>query len=250
MAPESELPERPPADALSRYSADGKWWWDGEQWVPMDSKPGPMEEFKASYEPSVRRRWLFPFWVLAAGLIITAVLALIAATASLAGLQLPFGGKGVSHVTHPSPTVHARPSPSLAPSPRPTPSPSSGQSQATRYIQLVSNDAQRMNGQIDAVNRVCANQSNLPACRAALVGLQNAVHDFERDLAATEPPKCLQSTDGELRQGLGLFDQGVGTAISGIDQGQPNRTTSGIQSIQQGNDHLNRASSLAQSASC
>jgi hypothetical protein len=107
-----------------------------------------------------------------------------------------------------------------------------------------------MGGQIDAVNQHCGSPSSLPACRAALVALQGTVHDFEHDLGTVTAPSCLQPGDIELRQGLSLLDQGIASAIVGIDQGDPGRISSGMQVIQQAGVHLNNATGHAQSASC
>jgi hypothetical protein len=241
----------------SRYSADGKWWWDGEQWQSTEGKADRDEEPAPLYEPARDGRPLLACGVLAVGLTVAATVALIWVVASLAGVRLPFGGPAPSHSSAPrrSPTPHATATPSQSPSPQPSvrPSPSASPDQggqAARYIQTVVNGAQHMNGQIDAVNHGCDGQASLSTCRAALAALQGKVHEFEHDLDGVTAPACLQSTDGELRQGLTLFDHGVASAIGGIDRSDPSQISSGMQTIQQAGDHLNQATAHAQSATC
>jgi hypothetical protein len=250
---EEESSKQPP----SRYSADGNWWWDGEQWQSMEGRADGSMEPAPPYEPLGEGRPLLPLGVLAIGLALAASVALVSVVASMAGARLPFEAPWASHspaprgTPTPSPTVSPTRSPSPRASVRPSPSPSPDQAaQAARYVQTVVNDAQRMNGQIDAVNHGCDTQSSLSTCRGALVALQGSVHDFEHDLSGLTAPVCLQSTDGQLRAGLALFDQGIGSAIGGIDRSDPSQVSSGMQTIQQAGDHLNQATAHAQSASC
>jgi hypothetical protein len=223
----------------------------------MEGKTDGHEEPAPLYEPVGDGRPLLACGALAVGLTVAATVALIWVVASLAGVRLPFGGPAPSHSPAPrgAPTPHATATLRRTPSPRPSvlasasASPDQG-GQAARYVQTVVNDAQRMNGQIDAVNHGCDSQASLSTCRAALAALQGKVHDFEHDLDGVTAPACLQSTDGELRQGLALFDHGVAAAIAGIDRSDPSQISSGMQTIQQAGDHLNQATAHAQSASC
>lgn len=232
----------------SRYSADGKWWWDGEQWHAVETGPEPVGP--APPPPRPGRAW--PLGPLAiAGLIV--VLALVALVTALGPLLQPDAGGHRTAQTTPTPTHRAtptsKPTPRATPRRSPSPSPSPRVSDGA-YVATVVADANGMQKQIDAVDSACTGRAGLASCRPALVALQTSARGFRSDLDARPAPPCLRAMDGELRIGLGLFDQGSGVAIAGIDGQDPNQVVSGMQLIQQANAHLGRAVSQAQSASC
>ncbi len=63
-----------------RYSPDGKWWWDGQQWVPAAQAPEPSRPPAPPGRPR-RRRW--PWAV--GGLVVLFLIVIIAASVSSAG---------------------------------------------------------------------------------------------------------------------------------------------------------------------
>lgn len=219
----------------SRYSPDGKWWWDGEQWQPAGgalqvSGPPPRD-------PPYRRPWLVygvALWVLSVGSLVglAAFLGVQLAHALLTGgiVSAMPGHSAVHHSPRPSATIS-----------RPSPTPALSQRQlAVRYTQLLTIDGQRIDRQFAAVDQECARPGELPTCRAALVSLQGTVHGFQKDLAESPVPDCLRSTNGQLEDALALFDQGTGRAISGIDRQDPTQIVAATQLIQQANDRIDQ----------
>lgn len=239
--------EHPDPHPPSRYSLDRAWWWDGEQWQPIEGgSDGPEGEPEASPPPPRPERRLGPLIGFGAIFLALALIALGSALwPSLSSRQHPQGARTAT------PTAHASATPSAHPTARPSPSVTPSQGQAgQRYVQVVVTGSQRMTPQIDAVNQACGGQTDLNKCRSSLVGLQSAARDFRQALSSTPAPACLQPVDVELRQGLDLFDQGTSASIAGIDANDPQRLVDGMNLVGQANDHLGKAGTRAKASSC
>lgn len=91
-----------------QFSPDGRYWWDGEQWLPVDQLPKPLTEVPPEHEygpPQRRRSPLLP--ILAAGVIVVVVIVALGTLVVTGRLHLP----------GPTPTPSANPTPTATPSP-------------------------------------------------------------------------------------------------------------------------------------
>jgi hypothetical protein len=108
--------------APPQFSADGRYWWNGEQWVPVDQLPKPLpypsrSDYAVFTEQGARRRPLL-LLLAAVGVVVLISLAAVGAlgaTGKLALPRLPGVSAGPSAV--PSPTVRPTPMPTPVPTP-------------------------------------------------------------------------------------------------------------------------------------
>lgn len=112
--------------APPQFSADGSYWWDGEQWLPVDQLPKPVQvssrlEFPTLPDRRGGRRFLAVVPLAGALIAVVAVVGTLAATG-----WLPIAGARLGPTSSPSaphPTASATPSPTASPAPSPTASP-------------------------------------------------------------------------------------------------------------------------------
>jgi hypothetical protein len=110
--------------APPQFSADGSYWWDGEQWLPVDQLPKPVQvsprlEFPTLPDRRGGRRFLAVVPLAGALIAVVAVVGTLAATG-----WLPIAGARPGPTSSPSaphPTVSATPSPTASPAPGRTP---------------------------------------------------------------------------------------------------------------------------------
>ncbi|HEX4212509.1 MAG TPA: hypothetical protein VIA06_04165 [Candidatus Dormibacteraeota bacterium] len=219
----------------TRYSADGRWWWDGEQWKAVDTTP-PAAEDDGTY-PSLR----------SAGsarqrLVVTTVLAVLVI---LIVLALWLVG---THLALPSSRATPTPIPTSTPTPRPTPSAAAVQAAVARYRRAVTAGTNAVTGRAQTVDRDCAVPADLATCRSALVALGKADVRFRSSL--TPAPDCLAGADTRLRAAIGAMDRAESTAVAGIDQGQPATIEGGLAAVGTGRQQLVASSGQVDAASC
>lgn len=216
-----------------RYTADGKWWWDGEQWQSVDRSQetaivpvGPRDEPVRERRP---RPW-FP-----------AVIGILTVAALAAAILLVVPRRAPARAT-PTP----RPTPTVAVSP----TPSTQRAEAQAYARLVSAHGSQLDASFQSVSSSCGDPGQLSACKSALVTLQDQVHQFQGELDQTPVPVCLRSADSALHQSLDLFSRGTADAIAGIDQDQPEEVSAGTQYIDQASQQLQQVQADLGATSC
>lgn len=220
----------------TRYSADGRWWWDGEQWKAVDTSPPPPED-DGTY-PSLR----------AAGsgrqrLVVTTVLAIVVILVVLA-LWL-VGTHFALPSSPPTPTTVSTP----ATTPRATPSAAATQAAVTRYRRAVASGMNTIGIRADAVDRDCAAPADLATCRSALVALGKANGDLRGSLASPAPA-CLAPAAARLRAAIGAMDRAESTAVAGIDQGQPAAIEGGLTAVGTSRQQMLTASGQVSASAC
>jgi hypothetical protein len=253
--------KRPP----SRYSADGRWWWDGEQWQPVERShlPVPVEPpRRARREP--RWRWrpprvrvrlprpsraqLVAAALLGAAMALAMVLPPPAALLRLRPPALPSVRLPLPTAT-PTPRPAATPRPTATPTrtPKPTPTPTD---RSARYRHAAADGAARVGARIDAVDQGCTAPANLAVCRAALVALHAEVATANTQLNEAGTPSCLGPADVALRRALTAIDGAGQGTIAGIDAGDPGPIVTGVQAVDGGRAALAAAVQQAQTAAC
>ncbi|HEX4211856.1 MAG TPA: hypothetical protein VIA06_00855 [Candidatus Dormibacteraeota bacterium] len=204
-----------------RFTADGEWWWDGEQWQSVDRSAETGIVPVAPPARPIRERRSLPWFPVLVGILTVA--ALVGAVL----LVLPHGAPAKAAPT-------PRPTPSVAVSP----TPGGERAAAQAYAQLVTVRGAQLDASFQTVSNACGDPGQLSACKSALVTLQDQVHQFQRDLDQTPVPVCLRTADSALHQSLDLFSRGTADAIAGIDQDQPEEVSAGTQYIDQGSQQL------------
>lgn len=253
--------KRPP----SRHSADGKWWWDGEQWQPVDASrlPVQQEEPKTALVPRAPRTWPKPkppprHQIMAMALTLAAIVlafglpppeALPMPSLHLPSVRLP-------SVHLPLPAATPRPSPTHAPSPSPSAHPSKPATpppnrRVDAYRAAATAGGVQLRARIDEVDRGCTAPANLAVCRAALIALQREIAQTRVQLDAIgSPPPCLSAADGALHRVLDDLDSAAAGTVAAIDAGDPGRIVSGVQAVDQGRPPLDSALQQVQTGAC
>lgn len=100
-----------------QFSPDGRYWWDGEQWIPVEDLPRPLVPVQQAHwddgDPGRARRLLL---IIPVGVALLLVFAAVAgAVTGLIHLPLDVGRGTASPTPHPS---------AVSPTPKPTPTPS------------------------------------------------------------------------------------------------------------------------------
>ena len=223
------------SEGLPRYSADGKWWWDGEQWRPVERSIAftPYNPL----EPQGVRRWRRKV------LLVGVTLFLVAAAAVLATAIRPGGAR----IPLPRPvSTHRAPSPSA----RPTPTLSAAQQAAAHYRVVSDRGGGQVKQRTATAIKSCTAPANLAVCRASLVALQGTESALAGRLAAGTVPSCLAGPDGRQRTALGAMDRGARQAVSGIDQQDPGQIVVGMAAVKQAEQDREAAQRQADVAVC
>lgn len=241
--------------APPQYSPDGRWWWNGQRWVPvtwpLPEQPGAgwaAQEWAYDYArtppPARPRRRRTPaiFWV---GLLALVVLLLLAAGGGAVG-WLAQRGQGLGLGAAPAPTAPATPAPAPV-----TPTPATAPGTVDAYRQAVDADATRFQDAGQAVGDRCSPgvlRSGTAGCQAALRAMDDSVQRFQSDLDAHPAPTCLQPVDHELRTALSLYHQGIQQELGGLQRGDPGAIAQGAGTLGDATGHAQAAGSLIQSA--
>lgn len=216
-----------------RYTADGEWWWDGEQWQSVDRSQETAIVPAGPRDEPVREGRSLPWFPALIGIL---------TVAALAGAIFLVVPRPAPARTTPTP----RPTPTVAVSP--TPSTQGAEAQA--YAQLVSAQGSQLDASFRSVSSRCGDPNQLGACRSALVTLQDQVHQFEGDLDQAPVPVCLRGADSALHQSLDLFSRGTADAVAGIDDDQPEEVSAGTQYINQASQQLQQVEADLGATSC
>lgn len=276
--------KRPP----SPYSADGRWWWDGEQWQAVDPMllPVPTEPPRRTRSrralPSIlpwrvqfslprrpRLQWPRPRppgrpHLAAMALTLTVIVLAIGVpspAAAMSWLPSPTSLTSPSLPALPSiriPSFHMpsvrlpdRPSSSSSPSPRASARPTpTPPSTDDRYRAAAAAGGVQIDARIDAVDHGCTAPANLAVCRAALVSLQGSASRLRAQLDSVGTPACLGGADPELRKVLDDLDASASQAIGGIDGQDPGRIVSGTRSVDANRGPLSTALDHVHTAVC
>jgi hypothetical protein len=221
----------------TRFSADGRWWWDGEQWKAVDETP-PAPEDDGVY-PSLRTsgsgRHRLTLVVALAVLVVLVVLALW-----LIGTRLAL----------PQPSRGARPTSTPSARPRPSPTASGQRSSVQRYRQLVASAMSTDQSRVATLDRDCAAPANLAVCRSALVALGKADAEFSLTLEGHPAPSCLRSAAATLGSAIAAQNQAESTAVAGIDRGRVGSIESGLAALGTAHQQLGAAAAQVNAATC
>lgn len=240
--------------APPQYSPDGRWWWNGQRWVPV-TWPLPeqpeagwaADEWAYDYDRSPRterpRRRRTPgiFWV---GLLALILLLFLAAGGGALGWLVQRGqGLGAGAVPVPAaPPTQAPASPTPA-----TATPGT----VDEYRQAVAADAARFQDAGQAVGDRCspgALRSGTADCQAALQAMDDSVQRFQSDLDAHPAPSCLEPVDRELRTALSLYHQGIQQGLGGLQRRDPGAIARGAGTLSDATGHAQTAGTLIRSA--
>lgn len=245
--------KRPPP---SRYSEDGRWWWDGEQWQPVEGAP-PVERGVAlvavetkdagreEKEEDERPRSLGASLVVA-GLVTASLFALATAIWPPGTISpLPYLNQG--SVRREITTAPAVPT---SPAPTPTATATATVSGAQRYRDAVAQGGKALSTQIDAAGTDCAPPANLGSCRGALVSLRQQVATYRSELDAAHAPACMSAADGQVRHALDLLDGGASQAVTGIDDATADQIMAGSRLVQQASQQMSAARRQVDAAQC
>jgi hypothetical protein len=245
-----------------QYSSDGRWWWNGRSWVPVDwpvqtrsqparprwAAPAAADRFDewdrradAGEEPG--RRPPAVLWVGLLALVLLLLLSFGAVFGTLAGRAgQRNGGQATQIQTTPAPV----------PTPAETPATSPIPTGPDAYRSQVDNDVARFQSAAQAASQACSGIAlgqGVPGCQAALQALDNVVQQSQADLDETPVPACLQPADQELRTALTLYDQGIQEESQAIDQRDVGEFLRGAGTVQAANSHGQHAVTLLQ-ATC
>lgn len=217
--------------AEPQYSPDGKWWWNGYQWVPVPSTPPRLLHKQVGFR-----------------LAVVSVLVLVAACGGLALLASHASGSPSAAVTGYDPEA---PNVTSAPTDRPaaTPTAASQSAQAHSYVDAMLPDINAESTAANTLGSECGS-GQASRCRAALVGLQNSTSAFQHDLDANPAPPCLAGPDARLRAGLALESQATQQGIQGIDQIDASKVTQAVAVMDQANTDFTQAATLIRQAQC
>lgn len=238
--------------APPQYSEDGRWWWNGQRWVPVTwplpaSDPWVVDE--RSYQdwapagqdwaPAGERRPRSPgiLWVGLIALILLFLLAVGAGVGWIAGQAQGQGGPGQGAAPQPSaPAIEPTAAPEATPAP-------AAPTTIGDYRAAVLAEAQRFQTAGQLVGDRCAPATLRTAeCLAALRALDGAVQQFQADLDAHPAPTCLQPADREMRAALDLYQRGADQELDGIQRGDPLTVLQGARTL---GDATGRAQSAA-----
>lgn len=225
------------SEGLPRYSADGKWWWDGEQWRPVEQgiAPTPYNPL----EPRSIRRWRRRVVLL--GVAIFLVLAgVVLATAIRPG--------GV-RIALPNPTATHR-SPASSPSTRPSPALTAAQQEARRYRVVADGGGNQVKERSATVVKSCTAPANLAVCRSAMIALEGTEASAAGRLATMGVPACLTGPDAQQRAALAALDRAARQAVSGIDQPDPGQIVAGVTAVKQAEQDREAAQQQVDAAAC
>lgn len=211
----------------AQRSPDGRWWWDGQRWHPV---PEPAKN--ASMHPFTK-----------ALLVLAGVLSVLFLLGFSAGALL----STIRSAQAPPPASSSAPSPAAPPTAPPPPAPVSALDPVVAYLELVSRGARELT---TAMAELAECGRDLPACRRALVNLDDAARRFQADLDQTPAPVCLAPADRELRASLALYREAARQGISGIDRRNLLQTLAAVGAAKRATDHLNLAVSEATQARC
>lgn len=210
------------------FSPDGRYWWDGTRWVPVQQPQpppvppqpvyagGPVGQPYAPATPVARRSSRAGCIV---GLIVALVVlslvvggaVLVASRLQHAANQAGFGGQ----------TVNQR-------------------IQTVRYVAVVFQDLPPIaSAQTQTQADSCG--TDPAACKAALRASIAAIDKMDKDLGAVQVPSCLATTDKDLRQSLRLIRQGDTTAIDAINSNDTAKLNQATALIDQGGAALRTA---------
>jgi hypothetical protein len=234
--------------APPQYSEDGRWWWNGQRWVPVTwplpaRDPDPWAIDETSYQdwtPAHERRRRTPgiLWVGLVALILLVLLAAGAGAGWIAGRA-----QGGPQGTAPTPLQSA------PVEPEPTVAPTSGPVTIGDYRAAVLAEAARFQAAGQAVSDRCAPATLRTAdCMAALRTLGDSIQQFQADLDAHPAPACLQPADREMRAALNLYQQGVDHEVDGIQRGDPLTVLQGAGTLAEATGRAQHAGSLFQTA--
>jgi hypothetical protein len=260
--------KRPP----SRYSGDGRWWWDGEQWQPVEGiAPVERDVALVTVDTSTPARGTeagrrsLGRSLLVAGMVTLALIALATAVWP-PGVSSPISylNQGAVRRDAPRPAASATPTASAAPKARATPRPTATPAHATsprgsatpavspaqRYRSAVAVGGRELTVSIDGAGTACAPPANLATCRMALQSLQDQVATYRGQLDGAHGPACMSAPDAQLRQALGLLDQGAAQAATGIDRSSPDQILGGSHLIQQAAQQMGSARQQVDTAAC
>ncbi|HXM57056.1 MAG TPA: hypothetical protein VOB72_16770 [Candidatus Dormibacteraeota bacterium] len=233
--------------APPQYSDDGRWWWNGQRWVPVTwPVPGAYDAVPPEYpwrQPERRRRTPGALWIALLALILLLVLAAGGGAVTWIAQQGPGFGLG----------ARAGPAAPTIPAPAPGASPATGDASATvdGYRQLVAADASRFQSAGQAVADRCspsALRSGTGDCQDALQSLDDATQRFRSDLDAHPAPSCLQPADQELRTALDLYHQGAEQELTGLRRGDALAVVQGAGALRDATGHAESAASLLSTA--
>jgi hypothetical protein len=235
--------------APPQYSPDGRWWWNGQRWVPVTWPVAPQPDpdwardqwpYDQTFRAARRRRTPAVFWVGLLALIVLLVLAAGGGALSWVTQR----GQGLGLGTAPAPTAPTQPPAG------PTPD-GVAPSTVDEYRQAVAADAGQFQDAVRTVGDRCAPDalgSGIGGCQAALQALDDAVQRFQSDLDAHPAPTCLQPVDRELRTALALYHQGVQQELDGLQRGDVVAAARGAGTLGEATGHARTAGSLLQSA--
>lgn len=221
--------------AEPQYSPDGKWWWNGYQWVPVPATPPRLLHKQVGFR-----------------LAVVSVLVLVAACGGLALLASHASGSPSAAVTGfdpEAPNVSSAPTDRPQATEAPTPTAASQSQQAVAYVRAVQIDSAAEGSTAGALGVECGS-GQASRCRAAFVALQNSTSAFQHDLDANPAPPCLAGPDARLRAGLALESQASQLGIQGIDQIDASKVNQAATVMDQANTDFTQTATLIRQAQC
>ncbi len=199
-------------------SPDGRYWWDGNRWVPVDQPPlayppAPGAYQQAAYVPptaSIAQPRSSRKGLLIGCVVALVVLGVCGGGAVIAASRLNQAAQGVVN------------------------GPVGQRAEAARYVAAVAQDVGPIANDETGIATACDPGGARTGCRQALVSLTAHIDQARGHLAGLAVPSCLKQVDADYRQGLTHQRQSAEAGIAAIDSNNDSQLAAALQQLGSG----------------